>query len=267
MTHFNILGLQYNPLKENKLDNFSLIEARIKENQHLSPHLIVLPELFNTGILAKETIPKYAEPLVGYSFNKLATLAKQYNTYIAAGSIIEKDISETYKNTMMFISPKGECIAKYRKTHMFSYFGHYEKDIFSAGTEAVVVETEFAKIGLSICYDLRFPELYRTYRHQNVDLIIVVAAWPHPRAEHWITLNKARAIENQAYVVCVNQVGHCLHDIVNCGQSMIIDPWGSVLANAYEEETSIFASIDMHKVKETREIFPVYSDLNKKAYK
>ena len=197
----------------------------------------------------------------------LSKLALEYNTNIVSGSFIEKCDDGKYRNTSVVFDRSGNIIGKYQKIHMFSYYGSKEKDYITPGDSAVVVNTDIGKIGLSICYDLRFPELYRALTYSGAQIIVCPAAWPYPRLEHWLTLNKARAIENQVYFICVNQVGKVTHSRANLGHSMIINPWGDVIASVGSNEGVVMAEIDLENVRTLRKEFPVLNDKNLPAYK
>jgi len=186
-----------------------------------------------------------------------------------AGSIIEKIEGETpqYKNTSVVFNRKGEIIGKYQKIHMFNYYGSNESDYVSSGDKAVVVQTDIGKIGLSICYDLRFPELYRALTYAGAEIITCVAAWPYPRLDHWLTLNKARAVENTAYIVAVNQSGRVNPKRQNVGMSMLVNPWGDVVACAGGDEGVFLGEINFDYLRQIREEFPVLNDRNLEAYK
>ena len=149
---------------------------------------------------------------------------------------------------------------------MFSYYGSKEKEYINSGDSAVVVNTDIGKIGLSICYDIRFPELFRALTYAGAEIIVCPAAWPYPRLEHWMTLNKARAIENQVYFISVNQVGKVTHSRANLGHSMIIDPWGDIISSSGSNEGIMTAEIDLNNIDRLRKEFPVLNDKNNKAY-
>jgi len=269
MTKARVLGIQIQPEIGDKQANLDKVQKLIEENIWFKPDLIVLPEVFNSGVDHKflhklaETIPE------GKTTEFFSKIAEKYETNIIGGSFIEKVDGETteYYNTSVVFDRKGEIIGKYQKIHMFNYYGSNEGEYIASGDKAVVVETDIGKIGLSICYDLRFPELYRALSYAGAEIIACVAAWPYPRLDHWITLNKARAIENTAYMLSVNQSGRVNPKRQNLGASMLINPWGDVVASAGSDEGAMLGEIDFGYLRKIREEFPVLNDRNLNAYK
>jgi len=261
-----IMGVQFTPEPGNKEANLNKVKNLIEENIWYKPDLIVLPEVFNSSIVHKFFQPLSESIPNGQTTDFLCSLSSRYNVNIVSGSFIEKCSDEKYRNTSVVFDRNGKVIGKYSKIHMFSYFGSEESKYISTGDSAVVVETDFGKIGLSICYDLRFPELYRAMTYSGAELIVCPAAWPSERFDHWITLNKARAIENLVYMVSVNQCGKYEFGRVNPGHSMVINPWGEIIASAGNDEGVMMTEIDLDMVKKIREEFPVLTDRNLKAY-
>ncbi|MGE4282860.1 MAG: carbon-nitrogen family hydrolase [Clostridia bacterium] len=203
--------------------------------------LIVLPETWATGYYSFDKYYSDCETENGEITHFLCEKAKKLNAYISGGSIIEEDNGKLY-NTMMFISPEGKVIEKYRKIHLLG-FDSRESEILSPGNKCVTVKTEFGVFGLAICYDLRFPELFRSLLDNNVDFIIISSAWAFPRIDHWRLLCQCRAIENVCYVIACNVVG-TENGKNYFGHSAIINPWGvPIAAGSYDEEiitTDIF---------------------------
>ncbi|EKE04791.1 MAG: hypothetical protein ACD_20C00003G0018 [uncultured bacterium] len=262
-----VLGIQITPEIGNKEANLKKIENHMEQNSWFQPDLIVLPEVFNSGVGQGKLLQNMAEPVSGGATTELmANMASKYKTNIIAGSYIEEGTDGKFRNTSIVFNRSGEIIGKYNKIHMFSYYGSNEGEFITPGTCSTVVETDIGKIGLSVCYDLRFPELYRSLTYAGAQIIVCPAAWPYPRLEHWLTLNKARAIENQVYFIAVNQVGKTNGARVNLGHSMIIDPWGDVITSVGDAEGVMMAEIDLDTVKKLREEFPVLNDRNLNAY-
>jgi len=267
MTKARILGIQIQPEIGDKKANLDKVQKLIEENAWFKPDLIVLPEVFNSGVDHK-VLQKLAENIPdGETTEFFSKIAKKYETNIVAGSFIEKCEDEQFKNTSVVFDRKGEILGKYQKIHMFDYYGSNESDYVSSGDKAVVVQTDIGKIGLSICYDLRFPELYRALVYAGAEIIVCVAAWPYPRLDHWISLNKARAIENTAYMISVNQCGRVNPKRQNLGMSMLINPWGDIVASAGGDEGVFLGEIDFDYLRKIREEFPVLNDRNLEAYK
>jgi predicted amidohydrolase len=216
--------------------------------------LIVLPELF-----AHCRNFKVGEPIPGRTTEIFARLAREKGSYILMGSILEEDDHAQKYNTSVLIDRRGRILARYRKIHLFSYHSK-EKCSLTAGKDVVVTPTELGIIGFSICYDLRFPELYRALVKKGAEIIVCPAAWPYPRVDHWITLNRARAIEAQCYFIGCNQVGAPTPTTTLAGSSMITDPWGEVVATAGHSEAIIEAVTDVTLVRKTREEYAFFND-------
>lgn len=261
-----ILGIQTQPVLGKKQANLDKVRSMVEEYSWFKPDLIVLPEVFNIGV-DHHDLQKLAEPIPGGSTTDLLMeLAKKYSTNIVTGSYIEKLPGGKYKNTCAVIDRQGEIIAKYHKIHLFNYHGSEESKCASPGNKAVVAETDIGKIGLTICFDLRFPELYRCLTYAGAEIITNVAAFPYPKYDHWVTIHKARAIENLAYIIAVNQCGRVDIKRQNLGMSMVINPWGDIIASAGTDEGVMMAQIDMEYLKKIREGFPVLNDRCLEAY-
>ncbi len=220
--------------------------------------LILLPELWNVGFFEHERFQQEAEKLNGPTYTALAEKALKYNTYIYGGTIVEKADGNLY-NTALFIDRKGELLAKYRKIHLFTYFGAKEGEYITPGDEPVVVNTDLANFGLTTCYDLRFPELYRQEAEAGAEIFLVTACWSFPRLENWVVLNQARAAENVAYLISCNTAGKVRGE-THLGHSMVVDPWGLQVASSGSKETILTAEIDPDYVKKTRNEFPALKD-------
>jgi predicted amidohydrolase len=214
--------------------------------------IVLLPELWTTGY----DLERAAELAIDLtSDNEIANLAQEFGVYLC-GSVLERR-DRKFFNAFTIYSPSGELLAVYRKLHLFAPLR--EPEFLSPGDEPVAIELPWGKSGLAICYDLRFPELFRSYAVDGARLLLVCAEWPHPRLEHWRTLLRARAIENQAYVVACNAVGR-VNETVFFGHSMIINPWGEVLLEAGEGETILSDELDLDQVDQIRTQFPVLGD-------
>lgn len=247
------IGLvQYNPAWEDKESNKEKIDSLLDDLIRLD--LIVLPEMTLTGFTMRSS--KFAEDLEGPSFHYFSSLAKDNSAHVIAG-IIEKAHEGSF-NTLLHISPQGRLEATYRKIHPFSYSG--EDRHYCRGEANVITTIDTWKVGLSICYDLRFPELYREYGKDRAHLIVNIANWPDARIDHWRTLLKARAIENQCYVAGVNRVGEAPSLSYN-GFSGLYDPMGKEIASIRNKEITIVANIDKDYVDKVRRKFPFLDDL------
>lgn len=244
--------VQYNPKWEDKESNKVRILQLINDLKDVE--LIVFPEMSLTGFTMKSN--EMAEGIQGNSFRFFAELAREKSSHIMAG-IIEQRNNRKY-NSLIHIKPDGKLVKLYRKIHPFSY--STENQHYNAGVRPAITKIRKWKIGLTICYDLRFPELYRKYGKKRTHLIVNIANWPDTRVEHWRTLLKARAIENQCYVAGVNRVGDDpkLH---YTGFSSVYDPMGKELIAVENEEKVIEADLDKNYVNEVREKFPFLNDI------
>lgn len=244
--------VQYKPIWEDKISNQNKIEKLLKVQEKFD--LIILPELSLTGFTMNTE--KLSEKLNGETFQFYSALCKKHKCDLIGG-VIEDD-SRKYFNTLLHIDSNGKIISKYRKIHPFSYSDEHK--FYDKGNSPVVTKIVEFKIGLSICYDLRFPELFRFYGKERVDIIVNIANWPDTRIEHWRTLLKARAIENQCYVAAVNRVGDDPKLHYN-GFSSVFDPMGQELITNENEERILIADIDKQKVEDVRKKFPFLKDI------
>lgn len=216
--------------------------------------LILLPEIWATGYFCFDRYVEEAEPLDGEFVERFSAKAKQLNAYLFAGSFVEKDKEGRCYNTSVFFDRTGKLIATYRKIHLFRYKSQ-EGEILTPGDKIVVVDTEFGPVGLSTCYDLRFPELYRKQVDLGAKFLLVTSGWPHQRMLHWNLFNRARAVENQCILVSSNGVGNT-RGVLLGGNSQIVDPWGTVLASGGENETIVKAEVDPKEIDHIRDVFP-----------
>ena len=247
------LGLiQYSPIWENVEENILKIEELIKSSE-TKFDLLIFPEMTLTGFTMKAE--KFAEEIDGTGTKYFIHLAERLKTDILAG-IIERDGRNIY-NSLTHFDSFGLIKARYRKIHPFS--NAQEDKWYSAGEETVVTKIDQTKIGLSVCYDLRFPELYRLYAKDRVDILIDIANWPVPRIDHWKTLLKARAIENQCFMVGVNRVGDDPGNHYN-GCSAVFDPMGNEIIMLENSEKIIEVEIELESVATTRNKLPFLRD-------
>jgi len=222
--------------------------------------IVLLPELWTTGY-DLERAAEHGINLTDDSDNELSQLAQDFGIYLC-GSALES-FGGKFFNALTIHSPSGELLAIYRKIHLFGPL--QEPKFLGAGDQVVTADLPWGKTGLAICYDLRFPELFRAYTLEGTRLILLSAEWPHPRLEHWRTLLRARAIENQSYVIACNAVGQA-NETIFFGHSMIINQWGEVLEEAEEAETVLFREIDLAEVDRIRTQFPVLADRREDLY-
>ncbi|MEP9362789.1 carbon-nitrogen family hydrolase [Nocardioides sp. CN2-186] len=233
--------------------------------------LVILPELWAHGGFASSTWASSAETLTGATVGRLTELARDAATWIHAGSIIERAVEGGPRgplgrglwNTSLLLSPTGEIRTTYRKIHRFG-FGEGEPQLLEAGEEVAVANLEWdegrsVRIGLATCYDLRFPELFRSLAERGAEVVALPAAWPMPRVEHWRLLGQARAIENQTWVLQCNTAG--THSGIEMGgHSRVVAPTGEVLAELGAGEDVLTATLDLDMVDRVRQDFPVLAD-------
>jgi len=244
--------VQYNPFWEDKRANMKKLSEMLKGISEVE--LILFPEMSLTGFTMKSEL--MAEGIHGESFRFFSSLAKEKSVHIFAG-IIEKRNTRIY-NTLIHVKPEGNLLKLYRKVHPFSYSS--ENEHYDAGVKPALTKIRKWKIGLTICYDLRFPELFRKYGKKRAHLIVNIANWPDTRIEHWRTLLKARAIENQCYVAGVNRIGKD-PKLNYIGFSSVYDPMGKELIAVEHEERLIIVDLDKNYVNEVREKFPFLDDI------
>ncbi len=233
--------------------------------------LIVMPEKW-TVLGDAETLRAGAEPIDGPSITAARDWARELGVVLIAGSFPEVvEGQDLLSNTSPLIAPDGEIVAAYRKIHMFDVdvggVAYRESETEQAGEEVVVGEVAEVKIGLSVCYDLRFPELYRILALRESRIVSVPAAFTvETGRDHWEVLLRARAIENQLFVVAAGQVGEAPPHYRSYGRSMIVDPWGTVLATAPDEECHIAADLDFDRQDRIRASIPSLANRRPRAY-
>jgi predicted amidohydrolase len=220
--------------------------------------LVLLPEIWNTGYFAFDRYHDEAETLDGPTATAAAAQAKALGAYVHLGSFVEKTPEGTFTNTSVLFNRQGRRVATYRKIHLFG-FGSDETRVLTPGTEVVTAETDFGRIGLATCYDLRFPELFRRMVDQGAEFFLVCSAWPYPRLEHWLMLNRVRALENEAFLVSANCVG-VTRGKQFCGHSQVVDPWGAIVAASGDEEKVVWADVDPGMAARVRDVFPPLRD-------
>jgi predicted amidohydrolase len=161
-------------------------------------------------------------------------------------------------NSALLINPKGNLISKYRKIHLFGYQSE-ESQLLSPGSTPTVVKTDLGVLGITTCYDLRFPELYRQMAKDGAEIFLVVSAWPLARLEHWTLFNKVRALKNQCYLISCNCAG-TIKEQTFAGNSMIVDPYGKIVLSAGETTTVLRGNINVENVNNARNSFPAFKD-------
>jgi len=245
----------------NKDQNIQKAVDLVKKAAAARAQFILLPEVFNyRGKLTLKETKNVAESMSGPTVKIFSSLAKKYKKYILLGSIYEKSNQKKIYNTSVLINPKGKIQAKYRKIHLFdARIGKHklrESICFLKGTQTALTKIGAFKVGLSICFDLRFPELYLKYAKEGADIFLVPSAFTQKTGSvHWKSLLRARAIEHQCYILAPNQIGKDGRGVASYGHSMIVHPWGDILAEASGSKNGIiYATLKKDEVKKARNI-------------
>ena len=246
--------IQFNSEWESKNSNLQKALSFIKKAASEKCDVVVFPEMFNTGF--SMDIPSIAEEKNGKTFQFLSHQAKCNNIHIIAGWASYASSHKKGHNMAMVFDRKGDLIAKYIKLHPFSFAN--EDDHFIAGNNVVHFNIMGIPSSIFICYDLRFPEVFRNIA-KSVHVIFVIANWPDSRIEHWNTLLKARAIENQCFIIGVNRMGKDGNGLIYSGNSQVFDPWGNELCHKNNEFIS--CEINTKVVTSTRKDYPFLKDM------
>ncbi|HYN75562.1 MAG TPA: carbon-nitrogen family hydrolase [Candidatus Limnocylindria bacterium] len=220
--------------------------------------LVVLPELWPQGGFTYARWADEAEPVDGPTVSALGEVARELGAHVHAGSIIERDGDGRLFNTSVLLDPAGAVVVTYRKIHLFG-FAEGEPTLLSAGTDVVVADTALGPIGLATCYDLRFPEMFRALVDAGAELVLIPAAWPAVRVDHWSLLARARAVEDQVVVVAANTAGQQAGKQMG-GRSVVVDAQGTVLAEAGDAAERMSVDVELDDVRAWRERFPVLGD-------
>jgi len=238
--------------KEKALDHVSQMILQCR-----GADLILLPELWNIGFMSFDRYRIEAETVEGPTLTLLRALAKELSCYLHTGSFVERR-GDRYYNSSFLLNPEGEILGSYQKIHLFTYQSQ-EATMLTPGTSITVIPTEFGNLGLATCYDLRFPELFRKMLDQGAEFFLICSAWPYPRLEHWLLLNRTRALENLSYFISSNCVGfnRGTHFV---GHSLVIDPMGQIIAGSNNEQCVVWAETDREIVLRARAELPALKD-------
>ena len=252
--------------------NLATADRLVREAAALGSELVVLPEKWSV-LGTAEHMSAAAEPLDGRCITWAREVAAELQIELIAGSIVERVAGqEKSSNTSVHVGPDGEIHAAYRKLHMFDVevdgVTYAESREEEPGDEVVVSElADGSRLGMSICYDVRFPELYRALVGSGAELITIPAAFTLATTrDHWEVLVRARAIENQCFVVAPNQIGAHPPGNRSGGRSLIVDPWGLVLATAPDTETVIVADLDLANLRDIRRRLPALTHQRHHVY-
>lgn len=253
------MNMEFCQPDRNFLKAKALIEKAVKEKSDV----VVLPETWNTGFFPKENLEALCDRNGERVKSEIGALAAEYSINIVAGSVTNVKNAKVY-NTAYVFNRKGECIAEYDKTHLFTPMNEHR--YFEKGSHLCRFTLDGISCGIIICYDVRFPELIRSMTVDGLDCLFMVSQWPKVRTFHLRTLTQARAIENQMFVVCCNSCGTA-GETVYGGNSAIIDPLGETLVLAGENEEIITAECDNSILKSIRETINVFANRRTELYK
>jgi len=264
MSRVKVVGVQVSPTddkRENLKKAVKLIDEAMRSHNEVD--IICLPELFYRIPFPPENAHKVAESIPNALTDELSKKAKEYGVYIIGGSFFEKRDEGNF-NTSLLFARNGDLLGSYSKVHLFDALGVKESDTTTAGKDVPVFQLDFGTIGITICYDLRFPELYRMLALKGVDIIFAPSAFL-AASGHWEILVKAAAVQNLIHVVAVNAIGD-YGGISFVGKSMVVDPSGISLATAPEREGIIFAEIDLDSQEALRRQIPVFNNRRPDLY-
>ncbi len=259
--------------RADKPANLATAERLVSQAAATGADVVVLPEKWN-AIGDAAVSHATAEPIEGgESVEAMSRWSRQHGITLVGGSITERrEGREKLSNTSLVFDPEGQIVAAYRKIHLFDVevggVVYRESEAEEPGEEPVVAEIEDWKLGLSVCYDIRFPELYRILALEGAELVTVPAHFTTPTGkDHWHVLLRARAIENQLYVAAAAQIGETLPGRPAYGRSLIADPWGIVVAQAPDAETVIAAELDLVHLRDIRAKLPSLANRQANAYR
>ena len=251
----------------NKETNLKKIISYIEKAAAKKAKLCAFPEFmmfYTSSSQTSQQLASLAEPIDGDFVNTIAKAAKQNRIQIV-GSFYEKSRKkDRVFDTSFVIDSSGKVISTYRKIHLYDALGFKESDKMTPGSKITKpVNTTLGKVGMMICYDLRFPEMSRSLAAAGSEILIAPSAWVkgNQKEEHWITINKARAIENGCYVIAPDQVGN-----IYCGRSLVVDPYGKILLDMKKKQGIGYVDIDLNKVKQTRKILPLLKNRRTDIY-
>lgn len=244
------------PDHESRDDRIARVEGILRDIE--GADLIVLPELWSPGYFHFDQYEELAETTDGPTLTMCSRVAADLGVYLHAGSIVERDEEGHLKNTSILLDPAGRIVHKYSKVHVFGYKS-LEAELLTPGTSLPVAEASFGRTAGVTCYDLRFPGLWTELSDRGAEIVIVPAAWPAARREHWRLLTTARAVEHQVFIIATNAVGQ-QQGVELGGHSRVVDPSGVVLAECGAGEEVLTVDIDPEQVSRVRKEFPVIGD-------
>lgn len=265
------VGLVQMLVEESKEKNLEKAESMTAEAAARGAKLVVLPEMFNCPY-SSQYFPRYAEPEGGYTWQRLSRMARENNVYLVGGSVPEIDGANRIYNTSFVFDDQGKQIGRHRKMHLFDIDVEggqrfKESETITAGYDITVFETPYGKMGVLICYDLRFPELSRLLVQRGAKVIIVPAAFNMTTGPaHWELLFRCRALDNQVFAIGVAPARDCQAEYISYGNSLITDPWGSVINRLDEKEGLLIEDMDLLMVEKIRKELPFLRHLRRDIY-
>ncbi len=266
MVKAGILSVQYNPIIGNKKGNIEKVTEIIHQYSDRQLDLVVLPEFFSTGISDEAFMNSPEDEKGGNTIMEMRAVAKRYKTNIIAGSVVTLEDGNRY-NTSFAINREGNVIAEYRKIHLYNFAGGNEDKSFTPGNKIVVADFDFAKVGMSICFDIKFPMHYKKLIQAGAEIIASPSACitmngfseqvKSDFVKTWHAMNMTRASETLTYFITSNLVGLNGKELFAVGNSMICDPMGTVIAGADTYESGVYAEIDLSIVRDFKRLYPI----------
>lgn len=244
-----------------KVENLQKALGKVTEAANAGAKIVVLPESFNAPY-GHEFFKAFSEPIPGPCTDALGEAAKKHKVYLIGGSMIEAQ-GDIFYNSCPIFNPEGTMVAVHRKLHMFDIdvpggIRFIESETLSPGIKPTIIETEFCKIGLGICYDIRFGELARLYAKEDCDLLVYPGCFNMTTGPaHWELLTRTRAVDCQSFVAVCSQARDTGPGYTAWGHSTVVDPWGTILATCEEQEATIFADIDLDRAHQVRQQIPI----------
>ena len=247
------------PDHESAEDRLARVDRAVRGEHALrAADLLVLPEMWTAGYFSFDRYAERAEPFVGPTLGAARSWATSYGLFVHLGSFVEADAEGRLHNTSVVVDPTGDVVARYRKVHLFGY-GSRESELLTAGEELGLGPVAGSPTGITTCYDLRFPELFRGLVDEGAEQLVICAAWPAARLEHWRLFTSARAVEQQVNLIACNAVGEQAGTALG-GHSRVVAPTGEVLVEAGVDEGFTYADIDPSLPRRFRAEFPALAD-------
>lgn len=271
MEKIKIAAIQMSTVAD-KMENVRTVKAYLEKIKDENPDFVILPEMFCCPYQT-ENFPIYAEKEGGPVWQQLSGDAKQYGVYLIGGSMPEKDAEENVYNTSYIFDREGKQIGKHRKVHLFDIDikggqTFKESDTLTAGDSDTVFDTEFGKMGVMLCFDIRFPELSRMMVNDGARIVFVPAAFNMTTGPaHWELSFRTRALDNQIYMVGCAPARDVSAGYISWGHSIVTDPWGRVIDMLDEKKGILLAELDMDYEEQVREELPLLKSRRKDMYK